>query len=245
MRNDFYVYAWYDIDTNEVFYIGKGCGDRYKKITGRNKLFLDYIASHNVDVQILKDGLEEAEAFYYEKMFVDDYKTQGQCSCNLAEAGKGGCHFVWTEEFKEYWSENNPMKSEEQRKRMSENNPMYNKDIAMKNGAAHKRAIFIGDQQFDGIVDAAKCYERSATTIGDWLRRGTTPQGLVCGYIGEAPMRKSGRGKPVIVDGIYYPSITEACRVLHIAPNNLRKAIEQNRTCKGHTCEYANQQPSQ
>lgn len=77
MRNDFYVYAWYDIDTNEVFYIGKGCGDRYKKITGRNKLFLDYIASHNVDVQILKDGLEEAEAFYYEKMFVDEYKTQG------------------------------------------------------------------------------------------------------------------------------------------------------------------------
>ena len=111
MKQDFYVYAWYNVDTNEVFYVGKGSGDRYKTTSGRNQKFLEYIAAHNVDVYILKDGLEEAEAFYYEKIYVDEYKAQGQCFCNLAEAGKGGCHFVWTDEFKQYWSENNPMKN--------------------------------------------------------------------------------------------------------------------------------------
>lgn len=35
----FYVYEWYNIDTNEIFYVGKGCGERYKQATKRNKLF--------------------------------------------------------------------------------------------------------------------------------------------------------------------------------------------------------------
>lgn len=30
-RKKFYVYEWYNIDTNEVFYVGKGCGNRYKE----------------------------------------------------------------------------------------------------------------------------------------------------------------------------------------------------------------------
>lgn len=26
----FYVYKWYNLDNNEVFYVGKGCKNRYK-----------------------------------------------------------------------------------------------------------------------------------------------------------------------------------------------------------------------
>ena len=36
MNKKFYVYEWYNIDTNEVFYVGKGCGNRYKTTSRRN-----------------------------------------------------------------------------------------------------------------------------------------------------------------------------------------------------------------
>lgn len=29
MENNFYVYEWYNIDTQEIFYVGKGSGKRY------------------------------------------------------------------------------------------------------------------------------------------------------------------------------------------------------------------------
>ena len=35
----FYVYEWYVTDTDEVFYFGKGTGDRYKRLNGRNYFF--------------------------------------------------------------------------------------------------------------------------------------------------------------------------------------------------------------
>ena len=28
--NEYYVYEWFIVDTNEVFYVGKGKGNRYK-----------------------------------------------------------------------------------------------------------------------------------------------------------------------------------------------------------------------
>lgn len=42
MEKRFYVYKWFNIETNEVFYIGKGCNNRYKDVSKRNKLFLEY-----------------------------------------------------------------------------------------------------------------------------------------------------------------------------------------------------------
>ena len=34
--NKFYVYEWYNVETNEIFYVGKGCNNRYKNISDRN-----------------------------------------------------------------------------------------------------------------------------------------------------------------------------------------------------------------
>ena len=35
----FYVYEWYNVDSGEVFYVGKGTGYRYKRTENRNKYF--------------------------------------------------------------------------------------------------------------------------------------------------------------------------------------------------------------
>ena len=69
MENKFYVYEWYNVDTDEVFYVGKGCGKRYKEISRRNELFKEYYEKFNVDVRLLKENLSEEEAFYYEKYY--------------------------------------------------------------------------------------------------------------------------------------------------------------------------------
>lgn len=54
MKKEFYIYEWYNKDTKEIFYVGKGCGKRVRQIKGRNKLFLDYISKNNVDHRIIK-----------------------------------------------------------------------------------------------------------------------------------------------------------------------------------------------
>ena len=34
MSNKYYVYEWIRLDTNEPFYVGKGCDDRWKDLKG-------------------------------------------------------------------------------------------------------------------------------------------------------------------------------------------------------------------
>lgn len=247
MNNKFYVYAWYNTDTNEVFYVGKGCGRRYKeKHNRRNQLFLDYVQTHPTDSKILMDHLEEQTALTYEKQYVDFYKEKGECFCNLAEAGHGGLSQVWTDEWREYWSENNPMKADEQRERMKQNNPMKDKDIAKRVGAKHKTPIFIGDKRFDGLIDAAKFYSRTSTTIQGWVRKGISPKGEKCGYLNNTGKPKqTKKGKPVLIDGERFPSIIEAAINKNLPLWQLKQVLSSNTNyCQGHFCEYANQQPS-
>jgi len=71
MKDDkFYVYCWYYGDTEQIFYIGKGTGDRYKSINGRSKLFLEIIEDNFVKQKILIDGLNEEMALMLEKMTI-------------------------------------------------------------------------------------------------------------------------------------------------------------------------------
>lgn len=245
----FYVYEWYNTDTNYVFYVGKGCGKRYREMARRNEIFKAYCMNNNVDSRIVKDNLTEEEAFKYEAELTYLYKNRGECHCNLAQPGIGGCSFVWTEEMKQYWSEHNPMKSQEQRDRMSKNNPMKNPEYAKKAGDKHKRAVIIDGIKYDGAIDAAKVFGVSQSLIGLWCKNGGNPKGQLCHYADEAPklyIPKTGNSKPVIVDGIWYKSQSAAAKAIG-APSSscLTNALKKGILYKGHKCEYANQQPSQ
>lgn len=50
----FYVYEWFIIDTNEIFYVGKGCKDRYKDTRSRNKMFNEFYKRFNCNTRIIK-----------------------------------------------------------------------------------------------------------------------------------------------------------------------------------------------
>lgn len=85
----YYIYAWYDTSDENVFYVGKGSGDRKKYWKHRNELFKDYYNSHNCDVKLLEENIEdEDEAYGREIYWITYYKSRGQCKTNLTFGGK-------------------------------------------------------------------------------------------------------------------------------------------------------------
>ncbi|MBP3905742.1 MAG: hypothetical protein J6D12_01360 [Peptostreptococcaceae bacterium] len=87
--NKYYIYEWYNIETGEVFYIGKGCNNRYKDIN-RNKFFNDYYKTHKCDSRIVVDDLYEKEAFKLEKELIKHYRENTNYRLtNQTDGGEG------------------------------------------------------------------------------------------------------------------------------------------------------------
>lgn len=240
----FYVYAWYNKNTKEVFYVGKGCGNRYKQIRGRNKLFIDYYNKNECGVKIVKYFENEQDAFDYEYKHITRLKLKGQCFCNLDDGGKGGVNFVWTDEMRKYKSTHNPMKDIKQRKRMSENNPMKLKEVSSKVVDKKKRSVVIDNKVFESVTDAAIYYGRSQQQIITWCKRGYDYNKKPCRYFDEEQKKykiKVTNSKPVIIDGIKYESVKKAAEHFNTHSETIIRAIKQNRKFKGHSCKYGNQ----
>jgi len=72
VKRGYYVYFHKNKSTGEVFYIGKGSGDRAWDKTRRNKLWRSEVEklSDGWDIEIIKRNLSENEAFYYEEKFI-------------------------------------------------------------------------------------------------------------------------------------------------------------------------------
>jgi hypothetical protein len=102
----FYVYIWIRLDKNEVFYVGKGTGNRYKDMSMRNRYFLNVvnkIGKENIEIKIVEDNLLEDEAFEREKFYIKYYNDQGFNLTNLTSGGEGSSDWYryLTEEEKE------------------------------------------------------------------------------------------------------------------------------------------------
>lgn len=247
MNNQFYVYEWFNVDTNEVFYVGKGSGKRAFDTKHRNKIFQEYYINNSCKVRIVKDNLDEESAFKLEKITIEQYKQNNQCIANIAEGGYGGYNFIWTDEMREYKSKYNPMKDEKQRKRMSINNPMKKPEVAKKVANANKRPVIINGVRYDGTVDAARDLGLTTQTILTWLKRGFDSNNRPCRYEDERQKQYTPikQGKAIIVDGIEYETGALAAKALGVTPAAISYALKHSGICKGHKCEYANQQPSQ
>lgn len=86
MNREFYIYLYWRLDTNEVFYVGKGKGDRWKVLSKsrRNKHFINIINKYPVVVEIIKDNLTENEAFYWEEEIIKILVFEYGYSINIA-----------------------------------------------------------------------------------------------------------------------------------------------------------------
>ena len=244
----FYVYEWFNVETNVIFYVGKGCRNRYKSTTQRNKLFKEYYEKNNCKSRIVKRFNNENDAFEYEHKKIIELKKINQCFCNLDNDGIGGVNFIWTNEMRKYKSKYNPMKSIKNRNKMSINNPMKNKDISEKVANTKKKRVFIKGIIFDSLVDAGKYFDVFPTEISTWCKRGYDRDKKPCRYYEEKQKQfiiKTTCSKKVIIDDLEFNSLRDACNYLGVKDTSpLCKALKNNKPYKGHICKYGNQQPS-
>lgn len=63
---DFYVYEWFIKDTGEIFYVGKGRGNRYKEYHERSHEAEKIRKIYDTDVRFIRKGLNEVEAIELE-----------------------------------------------------------------------------------------------------------------------------------------------------------------------------------
>lgn len=77
MNKKYYVYEWFIIGTGEIFYVGKGCDNRATSMKNRNEYFKNIRKKHECDYRIVKDNLEEEEAYALEYKYGMELKSQG------------------------------------------------------------------------------------------------------------------------------------------------------------------------
>lgn len=77
----YYVYIWFLEDTGEVFYVGKGSGNRVTSLKDRNRHFLNIRRKCKCDYRIVRYFDDEEEAYRYELELGKEYKDKGQAWC--------------------------------------------------------------------------------------------------------------------------------------------------------------------
>jgi hypothetical protein len=89
---DFYIYLHRKASDGEVFYVGKGCGDRKYDVMDRSHYWKRIVNKHGRTIEIVKDALTEDEAFKLEVELIAHYgrRDQGKGSlCNMTDGGDG------------------------------------------------------------------------------------------------------------------------------------------------------------
>lgn len=94
-ENNAYVYKHIRLDTNQIFYIGVGTGNNYRRskdTRDRNKYWKNIVNKTKYSVHIIYDNLSQEEAYSIEYELVKHYGTcsNGGILCNLTEGGRGG-----------------------------------------------------------------------------------------------------------------------------------------------------------
>lgn len=97
----FYVYAHYTLDTNKIFYVGKGKLKRHLSKANRNKFWHNIVNKHGFKAVILYDNLNEPESFLREIAIIKSLKRHGFKLANLSTGGEGSSGFKQSEQFKE------------------------------------------------------------------------------------------------------------------------------------------------
>jgi hypothetical protein len=85
----YYVYEYFIVDTLEVFYVGKGTGNRRFETHNRSSYFMSVYNKYRCAVRIVKQGLTNEEACSEEIERIAEMKSIGWAKCNFTSGGTG------------------------------------------------------------------------------------------------------------------------------------------------------------
>lgn len=132
MLDDVYVYEYYTQDTDQVFYVGKGTADRYRRVKGsaRSDEFKQIYNSRPCAVRLIKEHMSDEEACRLEMERITLARQDPKCILtNKTKGGEPGHTYDAPPEYRAAVSarirgRNNPNYgnrwSNEQKRRMSE-----------------------------------------------------------------------------------------------------------------------------
>lgn len=231
----FYTYEYYIVDTNEIIYVGKGKGNRYK--TKKKNILLNRLLKDNkCDVRITHYYNTESEAFEAERLRINELKKIGQAICNKAIYSTGGIESVWNEERRKNMSINNPMKDINQRKRMSINNPMKDKSIAKLVGQKNRKKVRIDGIVFNGVKEASQYYNVSASSIKYWEKKGK------CEYLKQEEEPKKietlFHNHKIIYGDKIYNNVKELSLELNHTTSTINRWLKKGFSTDGIVCKY-------
>jgi hypothetical protein len=101
----FYVYEHIRLDTNAVFYVGKGKGRRCFESRRRNQHWKRIVSkAGGFDVRIVVDKIDEELSFFVEQELISKLKLQGFVLANITNGGEGASGYKHTEEARKNFS---------------------------------------------------------------------------------------------------------------------------------------------
>jgi hypothetical protein len=116
------TYAHYRNDTNQIFYIGKGSGNRPFNTFNRSKYWKSVAEKHGYSIKILAQWNNENDAFVHEEFLISYFRNAGHPLVNSSSGGRGGSTgAIRTQEFKDQVSARfkGIPKTEETKKKLS------------------------------------------------------------------------------------------------------------------------------
>lgn len=84
-----YIYIHIKPDTDEVFYVGKGKGDRYKRKSSRNKWWNNTVNKYGFESVKIEEGLSCKESSELEIYWISQFKAWGFNLTNITNGGEG------------------------------------------------------------------------------------------------------------------------------------------------------------
>lgn len=201
----YYVYAHIRKDTNSIFYIGKGSGNRAYFKSNRGEYWKRIVRKHGYDVVFLAENLEEKDAYEAEIIFIAAEKLKGGCEANFTIGGDG----IRVE--KRWWQDKiTAALRGKVRKRGAENKNF--KDVISK-----EELQYLYVERKLGSIEISKLKSISYTTI--------------CARLKEYGIEKREAGKPAVkikctTDGHVFDSINDAAKFYSLRRENIRKVLK-------------------